>query len=1049
MLKDLQTNAERRATEAEKLAAFGGFNLLHIKREVEILLGLIGSNGIFDQYTRHDITHIDAMLASLDWLIPDATSAVMSPADWLTTVLSIYFHDLGMLVTKEEYNARESSGFPEYREKVLFSGEYGADYRAKVEALPAEECQRFLYQEYVREHHAERVRRWILGQQSEHLGISHAALQAVQELLRPLSDQFRRDLALVCESHHLDDLHDTAKYKISQPYGNSDAETANLQYAAVLLRTADLLHMTGDRTPSIAFKVINPTDPLSQQEWAKQMAVTRIRPQVGLNKEGQPDSKAHRDTIEVFAYFKSEDGFFGLTSYLLYVTSQLQKSNDWVENVARLKGSKYTFPWRRVDDSGIETVGFLRNTYEFTIDQARILDLLTGHTLYNDTRVVLRELIQNSLDAIRLQFLQDQQQNRPATSRRVAVHWDTKERTLTVEDNGTGMTQQIIERHLLRVGSSRYQDPEFKKQFPEFAAISRFGIGVLSAFMVADTVEITTCHPDEEQARQLSLRSVHGKYLIRTLDKLSDASVRGLAPHGTRVRLRVRPSAMMPDPVATARRWVVVPNCEVAVTVNDSPPVQIGFASPKEALADVLERLRPVLSRDQDPQDGLKVRIEQKEMHGVTVAYAVEWSAYFREWSFLPVPTQTQLRDEKIDFSLGTCIGGIRVDFDTPGFVGAPILAISNASGLSAPKTNVARSGLETTAESSAMLSAIYSIYCGHIANEIESLYKERSFSLTWAMQESRFLLAPILKVRARDREDSRPVSSDLLLSEVLKLPLLVVERDGRRESTSPAQISKVPSFWTIDSAFFRSAEMLIREVPGPVSISALGNALGTHNLHLPDGAVICSLPTTEAIEEQLFAAREVTKILVYPDQRRADFLWEAVTPTPRWVDLLRLVRRHAPDDYLRSRPRSEFRGFADIKLGRGPATISGVDNTLGVISMNALFLLPSTPLTKFLVHACEEVENQPSRMQKSLLLVYVVEVLTYLLRWGSPRPLGSVSDFLRSIRDMSPGRANFAGHVTDAELVSFEKAITESPWEIFNPSAWVRKEPSSFSSFD
>src|SRR5258705_13862694 len=100
------------------------------------------------------------------------------------------------------------------------------------------------------------------------------------------------------------------------------------------------------------------------------------------------------------------------------------------------------------------------------------------------------------------------------------------------------MTQQIIERHLLRVGSSRYQDPNFKKQFPEFAAISRFGIGVLSTFMVADSVEITSCHPDDAEARQLSLRSVHGKYLIRLLPKDS-VETKSLAPHGTRVKLRL------------------------------------------------------------------------------------------------------------------------------------------------------------------------------------------------------------------------------------------------------------------------------------------------------------------------------------------------------------------------------------------------------------------------------------------------------------------------------------------------------------------------------
>ena len=71
----------------------------------------------------------------------------------------------------------------------------------------------------------------------------------------------------------------------------------------------------------------------------------------------------------------------------------------------------------------------------------------------------------------------------------VGISWNSKTRTLTVEDSGTGMTQEIIESNLLKVGASRYQDPEFRKKYPQFSPISRFGIGVLSAFMVADNVE--------------------------------------------------------------------------------------------------------------------------------------------------------------------------------------------------------------------------------------------------------------------------------------------------------------------------------------------------------------------------------------------------------------------------------------------------------------------------------------------------------------------------------------------------------------------------------
>jgi len=492
MIDHLETEAEKRAQKAEELPAFSGIKLLHIKRQVDELLGLIGRDGIFDEYTKHDISHIDEMLKILDWIVPEDTKDIMSPTDWLITVLAIYFHDLGMLVTKEEYEQRNSSGYIEYRDKELFADDSGADYRAKVEQLPPDKAERFLYQEFVRGHHAERIRNWIMGRAPDHLGITPNSMSEVEALLSTLDPQFRRDLALACESHHLNDLNNFEKYKVSQPYGNSDKETANIQYAAILLRTADLLHVTRDRTPSVAFRIINPTDPLSQKEWAKQMAVRRVRSKIGSDREGNPDEKADRDTIEVHAYFTHEDGFFGLTSYLSYAQNQIQKSYGWVKEANKRQGASHTFPWRYVNDKNIETEGFLPNRYEFTIDQAKILDLLTGHTLYNDTSVVLRELVQNAFDAIRIQQLIDQQDGSAQTSGKVTIHWNSQERVLSVEDNGTGMTQEIIEQHLLLVGSSRYQSQEFKRQYPDFSPISRFGIGLLSAFMVADTVEIIT-----------------------------------------------------------------------------------------------------------------------------------------------------------------------------------------------------------------------------------------------------------------------------------------------------------------------------------------------------------------------------------------------------------------------------------------------------------------------------------------------------------------------------------------------------------------------------
>jgi hypothetical protein len=202
----LPSSAEQLAQSAQQLSAFRSLNLLGIRAEVERLLGLIGRNGLFEEYTVHDITHIDKMLRLLDWLIPEATQRIASPADWLMIVLSIYFHDLGMVVTRREFEWRNKSGFVDFRASV-FRGDEGEDYYAKVSNFGSqEETERFLYQEFVREHHAQRIRMWLSGHDSKDLGVTTDAGNEVRKLVAPLGDKFCRDLGLACESHHLDDL---------------------------------------------------------------------------------------------------------------------------------------------------------------------------------------------------------------------------------------------------------------------------------------------------------------------------------------------------------------------------------------------------------------------------------------------------------------------------------------------------------------------------------------------------------------------------------------------------------------------------------------------------------------------------------------------------------------------------------------------------------------------------------------------------------------------------------------------------------------------------
>jgi hypothetical protein len=322
---DLNSNAERLAEQAQQLEAFSAINLRHVRGEVAEALTSFGRLGLLEEYTKHDITHIDAMLAMYDWIIPDKTKAIMTSADWLLITLATYLHDFGLLVTRDEFDARESLGeHLSYRRKILENDDPSVkDYRSQVEQLEKSQSEEFLYQEFVRANHAQRIRGWLQETTDSTWGADERLASRLRKILGEIEETFKEDVGIVCESHHLDDINDIRKYPLNKPYGRTTAEEANVQYAAFMVRTADLLHITKDRVPSMAALVINPRNPKSQLEWAKQSAVRSVRIKSIPKNPETPEIVIVPDTIEVHATFKEAEGFFGLTAYLQYAAKQM------------------------------------------------------------------------------------------------------------------------------------------------------------------------------------------------------------------------------------------------------------------------------------------------------------------------------------------------------------------------------------------------------------------------------------------------------------------------------------------------------------------------------------------------------------------------------------------------------------------------------------------------------------------------------------------------------------------------------------------------------
>ena len=935
----LNSAAEKQAEMAESLSFCKGVKLLYIRENVEKLLACIGKNEIFDEYTLHDISHVDEMLKIVDWLIPEHTKEAMTPAEWLMLVLGIYFHDLGMVVTKREYNDRNNSAFFKYKEEAV-----------KQFSRPECSCadDRFLYQEFVRENHAKRIYTWIEGKDSTELGDAKEVFDIIQDLLSHLDKLFKRDLALICESHHLNDIDNFKKYRTNSVYGSDPNEKVNLCYIAILLRIADLLHITRDRTPSVSMRVFNVSNPVSIQEWKKQQAVRAIVPKKSRNGDGNIDDLMEKDTIEVTAYFDGSDkaeAYFGLSAYLKYVQSELTRCNAIVAKAKKTEGTAdYDFPWQKVDESQITADGFETKKLQFVLDQENILQLLVGHTLYNDPSVVVRELAQNAIDAVRLQKEYDKKAargNEPPG--KISIAWSSQDRTLSFTDNGTGMTINDIENYLLKVGASKYQDSEIKKQFPDFSSISHFGIGILTCFMVADSIDITTSSTEQDQATIVNLRNVNGNYLVRKVDKHRLESF--IQRHGTTVTLHVRNDVDMSTLADDLRKWIVLPEVPVFLQEDEQDEIRIGY----DSLSDILKEF---LANNGTAADGVNYDVHETTSGNVTIAYAVQYMKYLSDWQLMTSPHDSILEDPDTDLlPIGTCIEGIRVEFFTPGYKEPHLLAIANIKG-SKYKTNVARSAIELEGNQE-FLTDIYSGYRKYLQDQV-TLLQNRNYSDSWALAECAYLMRPLLH-----KSHIQPIDADILTRNFADLDCLIIENEGKRRCVSAKEARGLDKVNLFDCAMLNAVEWLFREIRSNASLESVLNIVCEDGNFLGDTPnILCNFDQGNTLHRYALQDKTVSYIKVDRQHRRIQLTYSNDTGIWSKYD------------------RAYTHGY--IFVPAGEFNIEGLDNEIGVQVMDNIYLKSGTEICQYIVRTVEKLATQKqAKMLTDSFLSYVFSLGT------------------------------------------------------------------------
>jgi molecular chaperone HtpG len=178
-----------------------------------------------------------------------------------------------------------------------------------------------------------------------------------------------------------------------------------------------------------------------------------------------------------------------------------------------------------------------QETLSFQTEVKQLLHLVT-HSLYSNKEIFLRELISNASDAadkLRFEALGDTALYGDDSELKIWIDFDKEQRTITVRDNGIGMSREEVIENLgtiAKSGTREFISRLSGDQAKDANLIGQFGVGFYSAFVVADKVIVKTRRAGMQQDQGVYWESAgEGDYIVKNVTK---------AERGTEVTLHLR-----------------------------------------------------------------------------------------------------------------------------------------------------------------------------------------------------------------------------------------------------------------------------------------------------------------------------------------------------------------------------------------------------------------------------------------------------------------------------------------------------------------------------
>lgn len=354
------------------------------------------------------------------------------------------------------------------------------------------------------------------------------------------TENFIQDLADVCKCHG-----ESISSVFELPTAREDllGEKSNIQFVAMLLRLGDVIHFSSDRAPLSLFAEKKITDETSFLHWNAKFQDLKFK----------FDELNGTVTVRYTAFCSNPEVYYFIQNYLDWVDNELDNyftlKQRWEQSKLEKLGNYILSLSNRADRTQLnynKEVFIPQTNMHFVLNQSKILELLMGIQLYKDEYLCIRELYQNSLDATKCIIAINKQNS---VSEDLSIEFGLGEEILEgvnrtylyCLDRGTGMNEYIIKNFLLHIGNSYYTSKDFHRKNTnwgfEVNPTSQFGIGILSCYMLADKIGITTVHYEHNEVHSFILEGVNEHFYYINAPELDTERI---GKHGTIVKLYLK-----------------------------------------------------------------------------------------------------------------------------------------------------------------------------------------------------------------------------------------------------------------------------------------------------------------------------------------------------------------------------------------------------------------------------------------------------------------------------------------------------------------------------